>query len=328
MARKKRKQPSISADLPLDFGPHKHDRYFRFALQVHEMGVQFIRHALPAAIVQMLDLNTLETTDTSFLDEEMAPYFSDICYRVTTKDGRKMNITILVEHKSYKPARGAIYTQLLRYGSGIWERNLKQNKPLAPVIPIVLYHGETPWFTENIQTLFADADPLLYPFLPDFKYILVDIAGMSDEQIRQIDSLLLLKFFMALKASKDVVYMEQHWKEILIFAKDFKGDSTLLRMNHVTVAYLSRVSPDFNEKINNMDNLLTSEETSVVQLNHLVRGWEEAQRTGFEMGMEKGIEKTVARYMKQMPDADDATVAQLFELPIQIIAEIRAGLGK
>ncbi len=138
--------------------------------------------------------------------------------------------------------------------------------------------------------------------------------------------------------------MEQHWKEILIFAKDFKGDSTLLRMNHVTVAYLSRVSPDFNEKINNMDNLLTSEETSVVQLNHLVRGWEEAQRTGFkqgeEVGIEKGInigvekginigvEKAVARYMEKVPSADDATIAQLFELPIQIIAEIRAGLGK
>ena len=77
-----------------------------------------------------------------------------------------------------------------------------------------------------------------------------------------------------------------------------------------------------------MDNLLTSEETSVVELNHLVRGWEEAQRTGFEMGMEKGIEKTVARYMKQMPDADDATVAQFFELPIQMVAQIRAKLSK
>lgn len=139
-----------------------------------------------------------------------------------------------------------------------------------------------------------------------------------------MDSLLLLKFFMALKASKDVVYMEQHWKEILIFAKDFKGDSTLLRMNHVTVAYLSRVSPEFNEKINNMDNLLTSEETSVVQLNHLVRGWEEAQRTGFK----QGVEKVVARYMEKVPSADDATIAQLFELSSQMVAEIRAGLGK
>ncbi len=130
--------------------------------------------------------------------------------------------------------------------------------------------------------------------------------------------------------------MEQHWKEILIFAKDFKGDSTLLRMNHVTVAYLSRVSPEFNEKINNINNLLTTEETSVVELNHLVRGWEEAQRTGFkqgeEVGIEKGInigvEKAVARYIKKVPEADDATIAQLFELPIQIVTEIRAGLNK
>jgi hypothetical protein len=73
-----------------------------------------------------------------------------------------------------------------------------------------------------------------------------------------------------------------------------------------------------------MDNLLTSEETSVVELNHLVRGWEEAQRTGFK----QGVEMAVARYMEKVPSADDATIAQLFELPIQAVTEIRAKLSK
>ena len=85
-----------------------------------------------------------------------------------------------------------------------------------------------------------------------------------------------------------------------------------------------------------MDNRPTSEETPESELNFLVRHWEEAHRIGFKQGMEVGIEKgikigmekVIARYMEEMPEDDDATIAQSFEWPIQAVAEIRATLSK
>jgi len=74
--------------------------------------------------------------------------------------------------------------QLLRYMVRFWERQVKDNGPMRPIIPLVIYHGEKAWRSSTDFLALLDAPEGLRPYLPDFRYHLTDFSYLSDETIR------------------------------------------------------------------------------------------------------------------------------------------------
>ena len=72
-----------------------------------------------------------------------------------------------------------------------WETNLKQNKEMIPIIPIVFYHGKKKWnmsedFLDQFKSIKSDKDlSFIKRYLPKFKYILFDTNNISDEKIKK-----------------------------------------------------------------------------------------------------------------------------------------------
>jgi predicted transposase/invertase (TIGR01784 family) len=65
----------------------------------------------------------------------------------------------------------------------IWEYNIKQKEAFVPVIPIVLYHGKENWKPGRLKSCFKNLPEEIAPFIPDFKYIFVDLSHYTDEEI-------------------------------------------------------------------------------------------------------------------------------------------------
>ena len=119
-----------------------HDRFFKEIWSRKRVSRDFLRHYLPAAVVALLDLNTLELTKDSFIDQRLREYYSDLLYRVQLKNGTSAFVYLLLEHK--RQAERLTVIQVLRYIVQIWESPLAQiegKTVLPPVIPIVVYHG-------------------------------------------------------------------------------------------------------------------------------------------------------------------------------------------
>jgi len=103
------------------------DRIIRDTFSDREEAIPFFQSTLPPGLLAVLNLDTLEVEQGTFIDESMNR--TDILFRIQTASGSPAEIYLLFEHKSQRDPH--IFTQLLSYLTRIYER---QDKPL-PVIP-------------------------------------------------------------------------------------------------------------------------------------------------------------------------------------------------
>jgi len=168
----------------MDSITNPHDKIFRETWSDKEAAVDFLQNYLPEAVVSLIDLNSLEISKDSFVENDLKEYHSDLLYKVMM-DGCEGYVYLLFEHKSY-PDR-LIHLQLSEYMHKIWRLHLKQEKndELPVIIPMVLYHGQRKWqYGTKFSTRFSEASEKLKPYIPDFEFILYDLTQYSDDAIR------------------------------------------------------------------------------------------------------------------------------------------------
>jgi predicted transposase/invertase (TIGR01784 family) len=108
-----------------------------------------IETQVSAAALAELDLDTLQLEDGSFVDPELREKFSDLLRSVRlagkrpTENGDQALVYFLFEHKSQSDPLTVL--QLLSYIVRIWEKRQREGLPLCPIVPLVVYHGETGW---------------------------------------------------------------------------------------------------------------------------------------------------------------------------------------
>ncbi len=65
-----------------------HDQYFKETLAQPGAAVDFLRYYLPARIVRLIEPETAEWVEDSFVDEELKEHLSDLLFRVKLKKQR------------------------------------------------------------------------------------------------------------------------------------------------------------------------------------------------------------------------------------------------
>ncbi len=159
-----------------------HDRFFRESFGRPDIVRNYLEEYLPADVRNLLNLDTLTQQDGSFIDAAMQEHQTDLLYQVELHSGSTATLYFLFEHKSYPDP--LVGLQLLRYMVRFWERQVKENDPFSPIIPLVIYHGEKAWHTATDFVSLLEAPEALRPYLPDFHYHLSDFSYLSDETIR------------------------------------------------------------------------------------------------------------------------------------------------
>jgi hypothetical protein len=234
-----------------------HDEFFRYAFsdpnralvgpplrggpaRACDRARDLIRNALPPALLDRLDLDSLEIEKESFIDEALADRAADLLIQarfrgaeptaldtaeqsegasaeeprdVGDEESRHLYVYLLFEHKSYSDPDTLF--QLLRYMVRIWEhhrrkshvgaqRGQREKGPsretdpyrLPPIIPVVLFHGETPWRGPRSFAEMVGGGAELTPYIPNFAPVIFDLTTRSDAQISgdRLTQLVLLLF--------------------------------------------------------------------------------------------------------------------------------------
>ncbi|MGB3995939.1 MAG: Rpn family recombination-promoting nuclease/putative transposase, partial [Acetomicrobium sp.] len=109
--------------------------------------------------------------------------YMDIAVECKISD-TKGQLYFVFEHKSY-PDPGVLL-QILNYMIVTWDEQRKKNKPLTPVIPVVIYHGSSSWnVTTHFQGQFDSLNESIKPYVPEFNYVLVDLTQIPNKEIEQ-----------------------------------------------------------------------------------------------------------------------------------------------
>jgi predicted transposase/invertase (TIGR01784 family) len=266
-----------------------HDIYVRSIFSGREESIEFFRVTLPKNILKLLDLEKLEDTQESFISGNQKESKADKLYKIPLKNGKEIYIYILFEHKSYYDPN--IYTQLLRYLSLIYAKQMKNMKKYQIVIPFVFYHGEDGW---DLGNQFLDAfylskeEEIIQNFIPNFAINLYQLKPENPDFPTEILSLKLLlrilqhirdepeRYLAALRLTMKELSLEKtKWKRVEIL-------ETILN-------YMDKARKD-SDRYHEVEYYKEVEEEYMTYLEKIE-----------EKGIEKGIEK--GRLEKALEDA-------------------------
>ncbi len=153
-----------------------HDRFFKETFSRLDILTDFLRVYLPRPILAGLDLTSLTREVDSYTDEQLSEHFADLVFSGRFGE-QAIKVVVLLEHKSYTEEYP--HFQLNRYLLNFWESQLKQKRPLTPILPVIVYHGKRRWIKRPMKTYFGEIPKTLLPFLPAFDYLLIDLSAIS-----------------------------------------------------------------------------------------------------------------------------------------------------
>ncbi len=283
---------------------NEHDKLFKEIQSIKENAIDLIESTFPKHVLAQLNLSSMELDNNSYVDKKLKEYYTDLVYNCKTREGSELKISLLFEHKSYKPENE--YLQLLRYLVNIWSYQEKNREPLTLIIPVIFYHGKEKWETRPFSEFFSEYSESIHDFIPGFKYILADINAYDDETIQNElfkkefnralalifkyihnEELLLDKLFDIFKELKEYIDNEEEEDRIISF-----------------IAYIMKLTEITPEKLNDILSRISHRGGDVVMttamklredgiLEGFERGIEEGILKGIEQGIEKGIEQGI-----------------------------------
>ena len=75
--------------MPLkDIVSKPHNDFFESVLSTKDSAVNFFKNYLPADILNLLDMKTLQIKKDSFVQKELKQFYSDILYQVASKNDK------------------------------------------------------------------------------------------------------------------------------------------------------------------------------------------------------------------------------------------------
>lgn len=313
---------------------------------------ELLRYCLPPELLQTLDLRSLKPQKESYLDERLRESFADVVYICDHVPGQSSRICFLFEHKSEKPT-GPVSVQLLRYMLNIWEADLRQKRPLIPVLPIVVYHGHDTWHKETLSNLIPASDALRQ-FIPDFDFIFLNLRATPDSTLLAPGFGLLHSFFLLLKYAREEEFLRRNFARIVIFAEQRTDESEFTFFYKITLKYLMSISSITRKEVHIMidqtkddDYLRFGENDHEVSLLHLLydeeeieemkqQGWQEGLQKGLQEGLQQGLQQglqdglqqgqraAVLSVLQQHPDWPDRQIAVLLSVPEEMVQSVRA----
>ncbi len=308
--------------MPID---NIHDKFFKESFSRKETVKGLIQELFPEALRSNINIESLELTKNSFIDETLNEHFADLVYLCEYQSKQKIRISFLFEHKSYQEPYP--HLQLLRYLLNTWEQDKKEKKPLILTIPIIIYHGKKPWKYEPLTQYFKGIDSTLKQFIPDFEYLLFDISRFSDNEIFNFKNRFLTLSLILLKNSRIKAYLSNIAESFIEVIRDIEnqGDANYIKSVFVyTLATLEGLTKQEIITIFRRVSLKTEQITMSIA--------EELKIEGKIEGRIEGKKETTVHFIKGMLKVgmDASTIAATFDLPKaevdDIIAKIQKGL--
>ena len=194
-------------------------------------------------------------------------------------------------------------------------QNKSKTERLSPVIPLVIYNGERGWrespqfialFPESLQ-----ADPSLLPFIPNFRYILIDENSFSDAFLSELKEA--AAYFFLLDKT-DIRKREKAEARILGILKELKSKEPEVfeLLGRYIAGYLKYRGVESRE----ITEYIT-ERGRPMLLQSMDEMYEQAKKEGLEKGIREGIEE--GRREGMLEDKKEMLIRQL---------DLRFGLGE
>lgn len=196
---------------------------------------------LPAELRALCDFSTLKLENTSFVEDELRGYYSDLIWSLRTTKGGDGYIHLLVEHQS-SPDRHMGF-RLMRYAVAAMQKHLEAgHKKLPLVIPMLYYAGKRSPYPYPVNWLKEFDDPELAAQLYSNDFPLVDVTVIPDEEImkhRHIAALTWLQKHVRARDKPDDVE-----RLAILFQSEYTDGQTLTILVNYLIQAIDKPEPE------------------------------------------------------------------------------------
>ena len=321
MANKKKNETDDNDDKMLN---NPHDRFFKAVFARLVVVKDYFNHFFPKHLLAKLDIDTLESTNTSYITPELEEFYSDIVWRCQYRDKKEwVLVCFIFEHKSYVPKYP--HVQIGDYKQGSYNKQIKEKKPLQVVVPIMVYHGLKPWPDKPFSSYFGDIDEAFLPYIDPLAFHLTNLQDYSDDMIKAFNTIFLGKAMRAYKHFLDKEYILEHLVELLVIGYENNYSDEEFDFVHSFSLYLYTISGGFtNEEFSGKIEEYNKNQNSEVMVNYidvvLQKGIEKGIEKGINIGFQKGEKLSI--YKMWQGGCEIVLISRIFALPEEKILAI------
>ena len=262
-----------------------HDKFFKVALKLEQVIIDFLLAKLPQGILKKLDLTSLELKDSSFVDGKFKAYCSDVLVRVNGAEGGGY-LYFLLEHQSTSDP--FIVVKLLQYIANIIHYDMKRQLSVDPchsklkvpaIYPFVLYSGREKYKWPKSFSIEVDGLSLL-----DLSSSLIELQGCSLEELLKSKKAALVQFLLKESWKKDFCKVLKHNPQLgeLINNSPYAKDAVLYMVDQDP--HEDRVI----EKIRNLDQNIKEK---------VMNGLQAIEQRGIKLGEQRGFKDAIVRLL-------------------------------
>ena len=162
-----------------------HDKFFKKSLQNPNTAKQLLTRYLPKKAIALINLDSLEPQNVSFIDDALQATACDVAFRVKTLDGRAVYVYLLIEHQ--RNPHKLLPFRLLKYIIQLMDAHVIQHNThvLPLVIPLVIYNGDRAYpYSMDLFDLFQPEDRQMAKSTLVAPYPLIDLNTLDARAIR------------------------------------------------------------------------------------------------------------------------------------------------
>lgn len=285
-----------------------HDKLFKETFNNLDVAKDFISNYLPEAMVQYLDVDTLEPQKDSFINKALEETFSDLLFKVNINQ-RTGYVYLLFEHKSYQSEKTGL--QLYKYMGEIWDRTSKKQtqKKLPVIIPLVIYHGRRSWrlgrsFGESVEG-FDHLPEELKHVVPNFHYIVYDLSTYADQDIKGVAQIQILFSLLRDIYTKNPEALKQTIFRAMEALRALEKEATALAYVETLLRYVFSASDAFTK--HDIHDIVKTLETTYPKGSELMKTIadvlkEEGKEEGREEGMVNMLLTILSKKFNHIPE--------------------------
>lgn len=272
-----------------------HDTGYKLLFSDPLMVRDLVRGFIDDPWLQELDFDTLERVNGQYVTEDMRQREDDVVWRVRSGEDW-IYLYLLIEFQStdqrFMALRMLVYVGLL-YQDLIKQKQLAPGGLLPPVLPIVLYNGESRW---RSPTALSELLPKLPGFLsalqPQMRYVLIDEGAYSEHVLAGLSHNVVAGIFrLDQPFSPDKV---EAALEAVLQATDSEEFRVLRRLIAIWLRAVLKRNKKYPILLPELDDLKELR----VMLSQRMEQWAEAyMATGRQEGLLKGEARVLGRQL-------------------------------
>ena len=167
------------------------DKFFKRLFLNPFIVEELLIHFVGEDWIKDLDFSTLEPEKTDYISKRAANRFRDLAWKIKYKGN---DIYIVIHLEVQVSADNTMPIRFLEYVAYFYEnkyQSLTKKDKIIPVIPILLYIGESNWNAKvKFQDLVDFKDDRLKKYIVHFEYFPIILKNISKEELVEADSIL------------------------------------------------------------------------------------------------------------------------------------------